>query len=445
MKKIFVFMLVLLVAVSVLTAGGAKEQPKGKIPLSMWFWGASSVNQQALQQALVDKFNATHPEYELTIEYRPSVNADMAVALAAGEGPDIVYESSPSLSLVYIQSGKYADLTEYSKKFGWEDRIIKPMYDSSSMNGRLYSVPMGLSYIVMVYNEKVLNENGWKVPKTIEELKNVMDQAMAKGLYGSVTGQKGWKPTNEDYTSLFFTNFAGPEEIYKCLTGEQKWNSKWVNWAIEESKTWFEKGYLCSDYVDLDWGEAAQLLIDGRSPFYFGPIRFIQNFGQYVANEDNDFIKMTVFPGAREGVNPSYTIGASGVLAINANTEHKDACADFLDMFLSTDFIEEVAQGWPGYWGVPLKNLDNLNTSNSKGLTRTFLESLKVASAAVNAGNFGYYCSSYLPPETFDLSCNIDSVWLGELSTNDFLDEMDAAFTREKAMGLVPPVPAPGK
>ena len=446
MKKLMTIALIALLSLS-LFATGAQEEAKttGKIPLSMWFWGTHEGNQAALQKVLVDKFNETHPDYELTIEYRPSVNSDIAVALAAGEGPDIVYESSPSLSLVYIQSGKYADLSEYSEKYGWKDKIIGPMYDSSSVNGHLYSVPMGLNYITMVYNENVLKENGWTVPETIEELEKIMDEAMAKGMYASVTGAKGWKPTNEDYSTMFFTSFAGSEEMYKCLTGQQKWNSEWMRWAVDKSAEWYQKGYLCSDYLTIDWGEAAQLLVDGKAPFFFGPVKFIQNIGQYVPFAEADFIKMAPIPSGRDGVPVSYSLGATGILAINANTEHKDVCAEFLDLFMSLEFVSEIAPVWPGYWGVPLKNLSEVDTSKATGLGKNFLESLKNACTEIDKGNFGYYCSSYIPPETFDLVCNIDSVWLGEMTSTELLDSMDKAFVREAAQNLVPPVPEPGK
>ena len=448
MKKLLVFCLVTLMALS-LFAGGAKESESktasGKTPITMWFWGTHEGNQAALQEVLVDKFNETHPDYELTIEYRPSVNSDIAVALAAGEGPDIVYESSPSLSLVYIQSGKYADLTEYSEKYGWKDKLIGPMYDSSSVDGHLYSIPMGLNYITMVYNEKVLEENGWSVPTTIEELEAIMDEAMAKGMYASVTGAKGWKATNEDYSTMFFTSFAGPEEMYKCLTGEQKWDSKWMEWAVEKSAEWYQKGYLCSDYLTIDWGEAAQLLVDRKAPFFFGPVKFIQNIGQYVDYDKADFIKMAPIPSGRDGVPVAYSLGATGILAINANSKNKDVCAEFLDMFMSIEFVSEISQVWPGYWGVPLKNLSDVDTSSSSGLGKNYLESLKTACEEIDKGNFGYYCSSYIPPETFDIVCNIDSVWLGEITASELLSSMDEAFVREKAQNLVPPVPEPGK
>lgn len=163
----------------------------------MWFWGADDAQQAALAQALVEPFNAAHPGYNMTIEYRASVNKDMAVALAAGEGPDIVYESSGALALTYIQAGKYANLDEYAKKFGWQEKLLGCMYDSGVYEGSLYTVPMGMNAVGMVYNKDVLAANGWEVPTTVEELTKIMDEAMAKGMYASVTGNKGWQPTNE--------------------------------------------------------------------------------------------------------------------------------------------------------------------------------------------------------------------------------------------------------
>ena len=78
------------------------------------------------------------------------------------------------------------------------------------------------------------------------------------------------------------------------------------------------------------------------------------------------------------------------------------------------------------------------------GISRKFLDALVVASDEINKGNFGYFCSSYMPPETFDLFCNIERVWLDQMSVEDFLSEIDISFDREAAQNLVPPVPAPG-
>ena len=454
MKRMFCFLLALVMCIGVLAgcsngeSGGAQSsggQSDGEtVELSMWFWGSTSEQQEAMAKNLVDKFNEAHPGYHMTVEYRSSVNKDMAVALSADEGPDIIYESSPSLALTYIQAGKYANLDEYADKYGWKDKILGCMYDSGVYDGSLYSLPMGMNFTGIVYNKKVLEENGWSVPTTLDEVTAIMDEAMAKGMYASVTGSKGWQPTNEDYTSMFLTAFAGPENVYKALVDEIPWTDPSLVGAIETSAEWYQKGYLGTDYLSLDWSDAASLLSEGKAPFFFGPMKFIQNLMTYAVGDDADTFGFTAFPSGIEGQPASYTVGATGLLAINANTEYKDVCAEFLDMMMSNDFVVDMANDWPGYWAVPLTTLGDIDMSQFTGLSKMFMEGVADACAAIDEGNFGYYNSSYMPAEAFDLMCVVDSVWLGEKDATEFMEEIDTAFQKDFDNGACPICPAPG-
>ncbi len=421
---------------------GEQTSDDGTVELSMWFWGSTSEQQAALSKNLVDKFNESHPGFHMTVEYRSSVNKDMAVALSAGEGPDIVYESSPSLALNYIRAGKYANLDTYAEKYGWADKLLGCMYDSGVYEGSLYSLPMGMNIIGMVYNKNVLEENGWAVPTTVDELTAIMDEAMAKGMYGSVTGNKGWQPTNEDYTSLFLNSFAGAGKVYDALTDQTPWTDDALVGAINTSAEWYQKGYLGTDYLSLDWADSAMLLAEGRAPFYFGPLKFIQNLMGYAVDDMADAFGFTVFPAAGD-VPATYTVGATGLLAINANTQYKDECAEFLDMLMSNDFVESMAKDWPGYWAVPLTTLGDIDMSQFEGLSKMFMEGVANACDAINAGDFGYYNSSYMPAEAFDLMCIVDSVWLGEKDAESFMKEIDDAFQKEYDAGACPICPAP--
>lgn len=442
-KKIFSALLATVMCFSSLTVYGAEnEEAKNEeaVELSMWFWGSTSEQQEALANNLVDRFNEEHPGYHLTVEYRSSVNKDMAVALSADEGPDIIYESSPSLALTYIQAGKYANLDEYAEKYGWSDKILGCMYDSGVYQDSLYCLPMGLNVIGMVYNKQVLEENNWKVPTTVDELTAIMDEAMEKGMYASVTGNKGWQPTNEDYTSLFLNSFGGNENVYKALTDQIPWTDSSLVGAIETSAEWYQKGYLGTDYMSLDWADSAMLLGDGRAPFFFGPMKFIQNLLDYA---EEDMFGFTAFPAVDENTPSIYTVGATGLLAINEKTEHKDACAEFLDMMMTNDFVEKMAVDWPGYWAVPLTTLSEIDTSKFTGLPKMFMEGIADACAAIEEGKFGYYNSSYMPAEAFDLMCVADAVWLGEKDAEEFMQEIDDSFQKDFEAGSCPICPAP--
>lgn len=154
---------------------------KDREEINLWFWGAEPYAQEAMQKILADKYNASQDKYQLVIEFRPSVDTDMSTALAANQGPDIVYGSGPSFVMPLVEAGKLEAMDAYAEEYGWKDRILQPYYESGTVDGKLYSLVNGVSTMGVFYNKKVLEDNGWEVPTTIEELESVMDQALEKG------------------------------------------------------------------------------------------------------------------------------------------------------------------------------------------------------------------------------------------------------------------------
>lgn len=418
-----------------------------KQQISLWFWGAEPYSQEALNTILADTYNASQDEYELIIEYRNTVDNDINVALAAGEGPDIVYGSGPAFVMPLADAGALAPLDTYSEKYGWKDRILSPLYDSGTVNGVLYSLGNSVSTMGIFYNKKVLAENGWEVPTTIDELITVMDEAIDKGMYASVTGNKGWKPVNENYSSLFLTHFAGPRAVYNSLTGKEKWNNPRIASAIEKSAEWFNKGYLGGeDYINLNFSESIQLLADGKSPFFFGPSIGFQWAASFFVDDKAEDLGFAPFPAGEKDVPyPLYTLGVACTLSINANSEHKDAAAAILDMMMTPEFMQKMTEAWPGYWGVPLKDLSAVDTSNMGPLSKSFTEAVRSVSDAINNGNFGYYTNVFFPAATQTQFIDIETVWYGEATVSEFLDRVDKEFQVEFEKGLVPPIPVPAQ
>lgn len=414
--------------------------------ITLWFWGAEPYAQEAFKSILVDVYNASQDKYQLTVEFRPTVDADMTTALAANQGPDIVYGSGPSFVMPLVEAGKLEPMDAYAEQYGWKDRILQPYYESGTVNGKLYSLVNGVSTMGVFYNKKVLADNGWAVPTTIEELESIMDQAIAKGMYASVTGNKGWKPVNENYASLFLTHVAGPEAVYKCLTGEQKWNSPEIVAAIEKSKEWWDKGYLGgADYANLNFSESLQLLADEKSPFFVGPTIAFQWAASFFKGDKEENIAFIPFPSTKQVPNETYTLGAACTLSINANVsqEHKDEAAKIIDMMMTADFMQKMTTAWPGYWGTPLKDLSAVDTSNMPYLSKSFVDVTQKIAGAVNQGNFGFYDNVFFPAATQQQIVNIENVWYDTDSVSDYLDTMDKEFKTEFDKGLVPPIPQP--
>ncbi|MGN8886233.1 ABC transporter substrate-binding protein [Blautia sp. HCP28S3_G10] len=427
-------------------AKASDDSLKDREEINLWFWGAEPYAQEAMKKYLVDAYNASQDKYQLVVEFRPSVDSDMTTALAANQGSDIVYGSGPAFVMPLVEAGKLEPMDEYSEEYGWADRILQPYYESGTVDGKLYSLTNGISTMGVFYNKKVLEDNGWEVPTTIEDMEKIMDEAMEKGLYGSVTGNKGWQPVNENYASLFLTHVATPDTVYKCLTGEESWNNDDVKAAIEKSKEWWDKGYLAGDdYVNLNFSESLQLLADEKAPFFIGPSIAFQWAASYFTDDKTENIAFIPFPATEQVPDETYTLGAACTLSINANVsqEHKDEAAKIIDIMMSPDFTEEMTAAWPGYWGTPLKDLSSVDTSDMGYLSKSFMDVVQNVSAAVEKGNFGFYDNVFFPADTQQRIVNIDEVWFGTSSVDDYVDSIETAFKDEFDKGLVPPIPKP--
>ena len=141
---------------------------KDREEINLWFWGAEPYAQDAMKKYLVDEYNASQDKYQLVVEFRPSVDSDMTTALAANQGPDIVYGSGPAFVMPLVEAGKLEEMDTYAEEYGWKDRILEPYYESGTVDGKLYSLTNGISTMGVFYNKKVLEDNGWEVPETID-------------------------------------------------------------------------------------------------------------------------------------------------------------------------------------------------------------------------------------------------------------------------------------
>jgi len=439
-----VSMVLALAACGTVGAGSA-----GRQQLTLWFWGAPPAHQKTMGQVLVDGFNQSQDRYTLSVTYSNNVDTNVQVALAANKGPDVVYSSGPSFAATYAAGGKLADLDTYAAKYGWKSSVLGPMYDVGTVGGKLYSLPNSVNTYGVFYSKKVLQRLGVPVPTSFTQLVDVMNKAKAAGMYASVTGNKGWKPVNLDYASIFLNQDAGPGAVYDALVGKIPWTDPALERAVAASASFYQSGYLGgADYSNLNFDQSMQLLAAGRSPFFLGPTLEFQFATDYFndAAGNTDDLGFAPFPNINTGLaSPSYALGTTASLSINANSPNKDGAAEVINYMMSERFFTVMTKSWPGYWGVPLKSLGGASANDFTGLSRLYVSALKDLTAAVGKGNYGLDIATFFPPATQTALTNIDTVWLGSATPQQFLQTVQAAYQGDKAKNLVPPIPEPSR
>jgi raffinose/stachyose/melibiose transport system substrate-binding protein len=428
-------------------AASAGSGTSGRINLTMWFWGAPPQQQQTMQQVLIDGFDKSQSKYSLSVTYNNSVDTNVQVALAANKGPDVVYSSGPSYAAAYASEGKLVNMNSYAEKYGWKSKLLSPMYQSGTIDGKLYDLPNSASTYGVFYNKKVLQELGEPVPTTFAQLVAIMNKAQSKGMYASVTGNQGWKPVNLDYASIFLNQDAGPTAVYDALKGKIPWTASSLQKAVSDSASFYNSGYLGGkDYSNLNFDQSMQLLAAGKSPFFLGPtleFQFATNYFNNAAGNTSD-LGFAPFPNINTSLaTPIWTLGTTAALSVNANSKYKDGAAEVINYIMSKSFFVNMTKTWPGYWAVPLKSIADVQPSEFTGLSRTFVTAIQQMNNAVNAGNFGLDISTFFPPATQTALTNIDTVWLKTTPAANFLKTVQTAYDTDKSKGLLAPAPQP--
>ncbi len=186
------------------------------------FWGGSEAVDELEQY--VAQFNETHPDIEVTYESQPNLREILRTALAAGEGPDIVYGGTgPGAAGVLVNAGLLLPLDEAYAEYGWNDRFSDFTKERASIDGTVYGIGNEIEYIGMFFNERIFAELGLSEPKSHEEVLGLCQTLQDAGLTPIAFGNQEKWPASHIF-SVFSGNLAGKEKLAAAISGEVPWN-----------------------------------------------------------------------------------------------------------------------------------------------------------------------------------------------------------------------------
>ena len=309
-------------------------------------------------------------EYSITPEanYFDKVNA----ALSSRTGTIDLFMSGAYQLWDYSAAGYVEDLTP------WLEHTI-PDYDfedlvQSAVNalkwdgvpghpvgeGAQLGLPLCFELYSLAYNKRAFEENGLEVPTTYEELLEVCDALQEWNGPGSyplaIRGARDWGTIHPGYMSTF-ANFGAKDfeivdnKLVSRLDSEEAiaMTEFWVE-LIERGGaptwykyTWYEAG------ADLGAGMAAMLFDADNNGITQNWIK-----DGVPASAEAGNIAWTVMPVAREGDTP-YSNYWTWSMAMNANSDAKEAAWLFLQYFTSKEFAS--------YASITEYNMDPIRTS----------------------------------------------------------------------------------
>jgi raffinose/stachyose/melibiose transport system substrate-binding protein len=429
----FVFSLVLIVALlSIPTAALAQD----KVEVEMWL--LDDELGQCVLEVVTEGFNSTSQTAQIKVVLQPNVDDAVRTALAAGSGPDIVPAGGPAFIQEYAKANLLHPLNDYAAQFGWDELFVPWALELGKIDDTLYSLPDSLETMVIWYNKTLFEEKGWQVPKTMDELFTLAQTIDDAGIipFGNAFGD--FPPAHEWFVMVFLNNYAGADKVYEALTGQRAWTDPAFVEAITKLNEMVQNGWVdgstdlfFTDSFDtvgamVGAGEAAMTL-DGSwadMSTYFGP----------EAGNENDF---DWFPIPTASGEESYVTGIGASWGINANSKHPEAAAEFLTWMFSPAAQNERFNKC-GYALAPVHISAEALTQADPRTARIYTSYAEAASA----GRYGYTTYTFWPPDTeVYLYEEIQRVYLGELTPEEYMQGMQEHFAKELAEGAVPPIP----
>lgn len=409
-------------------------------PVEITVWLSQTAQSDCIVAESVDTFNAKQDEVVVNVE-RKATTDSLRPALAAGAGPDVVQLGGPVFAAELALAGQLLPMNAYADEFGWAELFHDWAFNIGVVEGELFSLPQELETLVLFYNKTVFEEKGWQPPSNLEEMISLAGVIQQDGLIPFAGQSSQCNVCNEWYVGEFMNQVAGPELVYQALIGEVPFDHPDFVRAIEIHNDMMQKGYYMGSlerFQAANFEEFTTAFATGEAVMNMEGTWFYGREGDYFGEGTTHGNDWDWVPNPSLDGTPIFSIGLGGTQSISKSSANPREAA----MYLSHYFSPEV-QG-------RLVSVCNYGTAPVRGVAE-FMEGVDPRMQAIysamndafEAGGYGYTLWTFFPPKTdLYLYEELEKVWSGQMTAQEYLTRANEIFQEELAAGEVPPTPS---
>lgn len=274
---------------------------------------------------VIDAFEKAHPTIDVNYQYVPfdDLNSVLDTRITSKSGdPDVFWVDQPRVPALSAR-GYLEDLTDqFSDRL---DGLVPATVESSSYDGKLWSVPIANSTQVLFYNKDILDAAGITPPGstgervTWQQLKELAAQAQASG--GADIGLMVGQPDRYYQLEPLPVSAGGGVGV----TGDDMLTPDITNDGWVDAMTYY--GSLFSDGVSpkgITPEQTDATFLAGKTAF------FVEGNWMVPKMQDATFAWGAALNPVWEGGDPATPTG-SWSLGINPFSKNKEAAAIFID------------------------------------------------------------------------------------------------------------------
>ena len=273
-------------------------------------------------------------------------------SMQGGEYPDVIHLATgreAGLTEQFMKDNMILDITDVlsmtvpGETAVVSDKIAEGFTDTSLTNpygdGKTFLAPMFYSPCGLFFNAGLLEEKGWKVPTTWDEMWELGDKAKAEDIYLFTYPTAGYFDT---FLYALMYASGGPEFFDKATHYEEG------IWETEEAKTCFDIIAKLAEYTnpitpaqanDQDFTQNQQLVLDNKAIFMPNGTWIVGEMAE-APREDNFKWGMMALPAVKSG-GDCYSYTWFEQAWIPSGSENQDA-AKLFTAFLYSDKACEI-------------------------------------------------------------------------------------------------------
>lgn len=387
-------------------AAPATTTEDGKTVLKVYGWKGSE-GEPANVAEINAAFEKANPDIKLEFEAIPANEAyaqRVQPELLAGDSADVIMVDS-NLLATWGESGYLADQSDAK----WASDIIPEVESFASYDGSVLAMPMEAIGVGLYSNTALLEGVGvTEVPTDWNSFIDVLTKLKEAG-HDPITlpDKSGWTG------SIALLNAAATlvepswdEEFYNGEASFADWKP-----AVEQLLDLESKGLVDwkTELGEDEWSQGGDDFKAGNTGFW---LQGAWNVGGVAeAGIESQF---TAWPGGAAGVDPNVLLFVGTMWGINEASPVKDAAAKYVDFWSQPENLDLFLQAENAI--SPFVS----GTSPDNAATANFL-------ASYTAGNYRFMqANTWMAGDVqTQMGSRLQAVFLGEITTDQFLDEMD--------------------
>lgn len=278
--------------------------------------------------AIVDAFNASQDriKVELNMVSSDTGKQIFQTRLATDDPMDLLQHWATQVEFRLAGAeGRLVDLSNES----WISNVMSKYAELSSVDGKLYSLPLALNNPAMVYNIDMFEENGWNVPTTWDELIALCESIQAAGMEPITFSNKDKDSVSQKFYLLSIAcanDEWDPEEFYLGIVNGSGADVRDNDYTRQIAERLIQiNEYAQTDSLGCSYDQANINFANGQTPMLFNGTWVAASIDQ--ANPDINYAWFPV-PGP-EGLNKiPYSIDCS--IAAMVGTGHEEEAKEFI-------------------------------------------------------------------------------------------------------------------